>query len=96
MTRMSKVNSLIKWPENLVAAVNNKVQVIKMVNLIRAMIQTNTKGVTLEIIVKYQLFSLLKMMVVVFTLKANRKILKLRFLKVQIILNHQVDLPLIH
>ena len=96
MTQMSKANYSIKWPANLVAAVNNEIQVIKMENLIRAMIQTHKKGVTLEKIVKYQLYSLLKKMVVVFTLKANRKILKLRFLKVQIILNHQVDLPLIH
>ena len=95
MTQMSKVISSIKWPTNLVASVIKVVLAIKKVNLIRAMIQTNTKA-TLKKVVKYQLHSLSKIMVVVFILKAYHKILKLQLLKVQIILNRQVDLPLIH
>ena len=95
MTQMSKAISSIKWPINLVAVVIKEVLVIKKVNLIKALIQTNTKE-TLKKVVKFQLNSLLKIIMVVFTLKAYHKIQKLRFKKVQIILNHQVDLPLIH
>ena len=54
MTQMSKAISSIKWSINLVAAVIKEILVIKKVNLIRALIQTNTKE-TLKKVVKYQL-----------------------------------------